>query len=451
MGLDKWSCTSCVLLGLAARLALFQMKPLVSYLMTRVEIQTPASSWESMQEGMFLDQNGISPYEGSLFHNQPLLLKFFIQLQNISAKFEVDFAFFFLLFCDILAGYSLFKCCETYLEQRQEEEKLLSQTEFDKDAYEVFNAGKRSVEHYAKIVTLAYLLNPFTIISCACKTMLPLELLLYARLLLFCLRRNFAGAIMALSLVTYLFMWPILLWVPVCYMFVEPAKSENEEEHCENCFCVYFSMFVSVASLVLLTALLMLISFYVCDYSFDFFFASWGFHFAIPDLQPNVGLHWYFYMEMFDQYRTFFTLMINTITVSICIPLCWKFSENRIIPVYSAMYFIAMYKSFPSFGDVSLCLSLVPMFAQNFSMMRNLLFTFLLFMSCFASMPAMYHVWVVTFNPNFFYAITLIYGTVHMLIWSDVIFSLNRRQFLFRNGLKYPVDENGVLKRFTLL
>ena len=120
----------------------------------------PGSSWESMEEGMFLAQNGISPYEGSLFHNQPLLLKFFIQLQNISAKFEVDFAFFFLLFCDILAGYSLFKCCETYLEQRQEEEKLLSQTEFDKDAYEVFNAGKRSVEHYAKIVDFSLLVKP---------------------------------------------------------------------------------------------------------------------------------------------------------------------------------------------------------------------------------------------------------------------------------------------------
>ena len=451
MGLDKWSCSGCVALGVAARLALFQLKSLLSYLMTRVELQTPASSWESMEEGTFLYQRGISPYQGSLFHNQPLLLKFFVQLQTISSVVNIDLPFVFILICDVLTGYSLFKCCESFLESRMEEEKQLANTEYDKDAYKCFSANRRTPEASAKIVTLAYLLNPFTIISCACKTTLPIEHMLYARLILFCLRKNLYGASVILSLATYLFMWPLLLWVPVCYLFSETPRSNDGQLKKQCSVTSLINGSVVFCILAAMTAFLMVASYYSCNESTDFFFSTWGFQFIIPDLQPNVGLHWYFYMEMFDQYRTFFTLMINSITLLICIPLCWKFADNRIAPVYSAMYFIAIYKSYPTFGDVSLCLALVPMIAQNFSLMRNLLFTFLLFLACLASMPAMYHVWVVTFNPNFFYAISLIYGTVQMLIWSDVIFSMNRREFLYRNGLKYPLDEDGNLKKFTLM
>ena len=355
-----------------------------------------------------------------------------------------------------MTAYSLFKCCETYLCSLREKEKVLSASEYDKEAYERFNIEWKDPETYGKIVTLAFLLNPFTVTACVCKTTLPIEMMLYARCLLFCLRKNSFGAIFTVSMASYLFFFPILLWAPVCYLFCEIPDSQQGSRHavdankcCKNLrSCLnWVVMFVSIS---LCTFCFFLVSYYMCSYSWDFFHATWEFHYNIPDLQPNVGLHWYFYMEMFDQYRAFFIAMIHSLTILICVPLCWKFYDDRSIPVYSAMFFIAIYKSYPSFADLSLCLSLIPMVSQSFALMKNLLFLFLLFCVSYTALPVMYHVWVVTFNPNFFYAITLIYGTVQMLLWSDLIFSINRRQFLLRNGLKYPEDESGTLKRFCL-
>ena len=362
MGLEKWSCSGCVLVGVSVRLLLAQLTDLVhTYLTTRIELQTPATSWESVQEGIFLYQNGISPYEGSVFHNQPLLLKFFVQMQNLTQILKLDLPLLFLVLCDVLTGYSVFQCCETYLTSVQEDEQILANAEFDKVAYDRFNINDKNPEFYAKIVTLVYLLNPFTVISCVCKTLWPIEMLLLSRLMLFCLRRNLCGAVMALSLATYLFLFPAIIWVPICYLFAQTPRFHHSDQQNKN----YQSLIratVTFLCLTFLTALFVFASFVSCGFSSQFLHSTWGFHYHIPDMQPNVGLHWYFYMEMFDQYRDFFIAMIHSITLLICIPLCWKFSLDRVVPVYCAMFFVAIYKSYPSFGDLSLCLALVPMF-----------------------------------------------------------------------------------------
>lgn len=41
-----------------------------------------------------------------------------------------------------------------------------------------------------------------------------------------------------------------------------------------------------------------------------------GFRITAPDLTPNVGLYWYFFTEMFEQFRPFFTYVF---LINICI------------------------------------------------------------------------------------------------------------------------------------
>jgi phosphatidylinositol glycan class U len=40
--------------------------------------------------------------------------------------------------------------------------------------------------------------------------------------------------------------------------------------------------------------------------SWDFLAATYGVRLLLPDLTPNVGLWWYFFIEMFDSFREFF-------------------------------------------------------------------------------------------------------------------------------------------------
>ncbi|KAI7097670.1 hypothetical protein KC324_g21297, partial [Hortaea werneckii] len=43
----------------------------------RVEVSTPVNSFKRLQEGVFLYERGLDPYDGGIFHQAPLLLPIF--------------------------------------------------------------------------------------------------------------------------------------------------------------------------------------------------------------------------------------------------------------------------------------------------------------------------------------------------------------------------------------
>ena len=55
-----------------ARLTLFTILNTQFLLEDRVELVTPVSSFKTLREGLFLYQNGLNPYTGSLVHHSPL-------------------------------------------------------------------------------------------------------------------------------------------------------------------------------------------------------------------------------------------------------------------------------------------------------------------------------------------------------------------------------------------
>lgn len=60
------------------RLTLFTFFPTLSTLLGgRVEISTPVTSYKRLQEGLFLYTHGLSPYDGGVYHQAPILLALF--------------------------------------------------------------------------------------------------------------------------------------------------------------------------------------------------------------------------------------------------------------------------------------------------------------------------------------------------------------------------------------
>lgn len=46
--------------------------------------------------------------------------------------------------------------------------------------------------------------------------------------------------------------------------------------------------------------------------------------FTVQDLTPNIGLYWYFFIEMFDHFRNFFILVFQAHLLCYSIPICLK-------------------------------------------------------------------------------------------------------------------------------
>ncbi|KAJ2785181.1 hypothetical protein GGI15_002010, partial [Coemansia interrupta] len=68
-----------LLLGFALRLAIltFSEDFVARHLSMRVELATPVTSYKRLVEGLYLAAHGISPFDGGLFHQSPILLVLF--------------------------------------------------------------------------------------------------------------------------------------------------------------------------------------------------------------------------------------------------------------------------------------------------------------------------------------------------------------------------------------
>ena len=66
-----------LLLGLIGRLWLFRSSGMSRWLAGRSELATPLTAWRRLTEGLALVRAGVSPYDGDVFHETPLMLKFF--------------------------------------------------------------------------------------------------------------------------------------------------------------------------------------------------------------------------------------------------------------------------------------------------------------------------------------------------------------------------------------
>lgn len=104
----------------------------------------------------------------------------------------------------------------------------------------------------------------------------------------------------ALSIASYLSLYPVLLFPPLTLLCFDrqtlPRISPNP-----GSFAAYHATSVAV----MITGLLYL-SYFITGGSWEFLSSTYGFHLLLPDLTPNVGLWWYFFIEMFDSFRAFF-------------------------------------------------------------------------------------------------------------------------------------------------
>lgn len=84
------------------------------------------------------------------------------------------------------------------------------------------------------------------------------------------------------------------------------------------------------------------------------------------DLQPNIGLFWYFFTEMFEHFRILFlyTFQMNA-TILYLLPLTIKLHKQPLLLATVLQALISIFRSYPCVGDVAFYMALFPLWKRS--------------------------------------------------------------------------------------
>ena len=228
----------------------------------------------------------------------------------------------------------------------------------------------------------------------------------------------------ALSFASYLSMYPLLLLPPLILLAYDRQSPKRRIESALQ----FAAKNVGIVAVVL--GALLGMSFALTG-SWDFLARTYGIHLTLTDLTPNVGLWWYFFIEMFDSFRSFFLAVFWLHLASYVGALSIRLRAQPLVVLTILLGIFSIFKPYASVADTSLFLSLLPLFRHVFPLMRYSFVASATLMYATLLGPAFYHLWIYagSGNANFFYAITLVWSLGQSLLVSDLTFAVLRDEW----------------------
>jgi phosphatidylinositol glycan class U len=296
------------------------------------------------------------------------------------------------------------------------------------------------------LLAAAYLLNPFSIACCvALSTQLPLNLLVIATALLATSQSIILSSI-TLACAIYMSPYLLVLILPAALLIT----SGNMGPTTRKVTCIVFSIFtlVFVGSLLVLSYHYMggdldHISELEGNRGWTFLDRVYGFQFFVEDLQPNIGVSWYFHTEVFQHFRLLFLFVFQYHVFIYTIPICYKFSDHPLSAFWILLTIVSTFKSYPSLADIALFMSLYPMLnhLMNHMTYKTLIATGAL--TCACLMPIMWRMWIWTGtgNANFYFAICVGLAVTYGLLIIDYMESVLIRDFLLKRLISADIKQ----------
>ncbi|GAB7355794.1 hypothetical protein MBLNU459_g6473t1 [Dothideomycetes sp. NU459] len=409
---SPWQRQRLVLFGAAAavRLVLAAAFPALPDLLTgRVEISTPVTSFKRLQEGLFLYDHGLSPYDGGVFHQAPLLLPIFSLLPD-PVRFPLVTILLYTAL-DILGAGALMDIARS--------------AEAHSSRY--FKSTRSAQSWRPVLVGASYLFNPFTLLACLGRPTSAFGNLF----ILLAVAKACVGApltcMFALALASYVSLHPLLLLPPLVLLCHDRLKSRqpSKPEPPLLSFAV-----TQTATLVASVAILFALS-YALTGSWAFVSSVYSTRLLLPDLTPNVGLWWYFFIEIFDSFRSFFVGVFWLHLASYSPALTIRLREQPLAVIVLLCGVFAIFQPYANVGDAGVWIGMLSLYGHVFELTRYtfpalsaLLYTTLLG-------PAFYHLWIYagSGNANFFYAITLVWSLALSVILADMLYAILRDEW----------------------
>ncbi|KAK3309498.1 GPI transamidase subunit PIG-U [Chaetomium strumarium] len=391
----------------ALRLAILALLPGLPVLLTgRVEISTPVTSFKRLQEGLFLYNHNVSPYDGGVYHQAPLFLPLFSLLPSF-LTFPI-FTYLLYIAVDLLSANALWRIAESG----------------EAGSSARFTSARREKRWSGFVIAALFLFNPFTVATCIGRSTSVFTTCAILHAIAKAVSGSPFGAMVALSFASYLSMYPLLLLPPLILLCYDRQRPERATKSGLK----FSATCVSVVAGVL--ALLFQMS-YLITGSWEFLPSTYGVQLTLSDLTPNVGLWWYFFIEMFDSFRSFFLAVFWLHLSSYVGALTLRIRRQPLVVLTLLLGIFAIFKPYPSISDTSLFLAMVPLYRHVFPLMRYTFVIAAVIMYATFLGPAFYHLWIYagSGNANFFYAITLVWGLGQSLLVCDLMFAVLRDEW----------------------
>lgn len=222
------------------------------------------------------------------------------------------------------------------------------------------------------MVGAAYLFNPFTILSWFGRSTSNITNTAIIHAVSSAVDGNAFNCMLALAVASYLSMYPILLLPPLLLICWDRHSQKKGESPSSNILTTDYGnipglVFVGKLLSVLLATLGVLFwTSYVLMGSWDFIPATYGMQLAVPDLTPNIGVWWYFLIEIFDPFRDFFLGVFWLHIVIYVGSLTVRIRRQPLFVVTTLLGIFSVFKPYPSISDVSLYFAFLPLYRHIF-------------------------------------------------------------------------------------
>nr|XP_037143990.1 uncharacterized protein HG535_0C06170 [Zygotorulaspora mrakii]QLG72262.1 hypothetical protein HG535_0C06170 [Zygotorulaspora mrakii] len=378
----RMDATKSIVACFVTRLVLSALFPsLQAQLDKSVEFSTPMTSFRSLCEGVYMLKNGFPLYGGGVVHQSPLLilLMSFVDSEHLLAILYAAM--------DTVVAYHILALTRYFTQ---------------------------SLQIPLWLPSLLYALNPLVLLSCISRSSVIFTNVCVSSALLCAVQGNVVGSAVAIAGAGYLSAYPILLLIPLCGM------GQNRQQKARL-------IAVTAATLAVLVAL----SYWATGSSWEFLASTYGSLIRYEKLFPNLGLWWYFFIEMFEMFLPFFKAVFNIFVVSFIAPITIRFNKQPFYAFILCLAWITITKPYPTLGDSGFFLSFIPFFQPLLGYLRYPIISCLLMLHAIFLSPIFYHLWVDlgSGNSNFFYAISLVYALALASIIVDLTWAMLRIEY----------------------
>lgn len=204
-----------------------------------------------------------------------------------------------------------------------------------------------------------YLLNPFTLLTCLGRPTTVFTTFFVLLSIRHATQGKARTTAFALALASYTSLHPVLLLPPIgllCYdqtcknTTVSSKDSKTAQPITSKPTGLEFTV-PFLAQFTTITALLLMLSRLILP-SWTFLSSLYLTPLSLPDLTPNPGLWWYFFIEMFDAFRSFFLGVFWLHMLAYSVPFTIRLRKQPLAAVIAMLGVLAIFQPYANVGEV---------------------------------------------------------------------------------------------------
>jgi len=171
--------------------------------------------------------------------------------------------------------------------------------------------------------------------------------------------------------------------------------------------------------------------------SWSFLRETYGFTMLVEELTPNIGLFWYYFVEVFEHFRNFFLFALQFNVFIYAIPLSMRLSNHPFFLFWLLLSISCTFKAYPSLGDLVLPTVLLPLFHTIVYGVHYPVVVGVGLLVATTLAPVIWHMWIYQGggNANFYYAINLVFTLCQILMMLDISNAVVKKDYLLKHNI----------------